>query len=92
MAIDSAEALVAKLQSDESLRAEFKKATSEEAFMEIAKKMGYNTNLDEFRKAVAKKYHPAAGELSDDDLDKAAGGLSIVGVDYAFTAIQTASS
>ena len=30
--------------------------------------------------------------ISDDQLDQAAGGLSIVGVDYAFTATQTARS
>ncbi|VBB45602.1 conserved hypothetical protein [uncultured Desulfatiglans sp.] len=82
MAIDSAEGLVAKLQSDESLRGELKKAESEADFLEIAKKMGYNVSVDEFKKAMVKRFHPKGGELSDQQLDQVAGGLPVVGIDY----------
>lgn len=85
--MNDASALVAKIRSDESLRLELKEAKSEEDFLEIAKKFGYDVNVDEFKKAMAKEYHPEGDELSDEQLDQVAGGLSIVGVDYSFTVV-----
>jgi predicted ribosomally synthesized peptide with nif11-like leader len=87
MAMNDASALVAKIRSDESLRDALKDAKSEEDFLDVAKKFGYDVTVDDFKRAMAKEYHPEGDELSDEQLDQAAGGLSIVGVDYTFTVV-----
>ncbi len=92
MSLESAKALVAKLQSDQTLAGEFRSAGSEAKLLEVAKKHGYDVTVEEF-KAASKEVRSAKGakELSDEHLDQVAAGLSIVGVDYAFTAAETAS-
>jgi predicted ribosomally synthesized peptide with nif11-like leader len=87
MAMDDASALVAKIRSDEALRNALKDAKSEDDFQAVIKKFGYNVSFADFQKAVAKEFHPEGDQLSDDQLDQVAGGLSIVGVDYAFTVV-----
>lgn len=92
MTIDSAKALVAKIASDPALAKEFSAAKTEQDFLNLTKKHGYNVTLPEFKPALeeAKKNKGAGKELSDDQLDQVAGGISIVGVDYAFTVVQVA--
>jgi len=90
MSLSSAKALVAKLQSDTDLQADMKKAQSEQDFLNVAKKQGFDVSLAEFHAAV--KESTPKGKINDEELDKVAGGLSIVGVDYAFVAIQTSSN
>ncbi|WKY47600.1 Nif11-like leader peptide family natural product precursor [Eubacteriaceae bacterium ES3] len=90
MSIDGAAALAAKVLSDEGLAKEINEAKTGADFDAIVAKLGYSCTADEFAAAFAeaKEKQP----ISDDQLDQAAGGLSIVGVDYAFVATQTATS
>ena len=92
MSLEKAKALVAKLHSDQSLAAEFRTSGSEAKLLEVAKKHGYDVTVEEF-KAASKEFRSSKGakELSDEHLEQVAAGLSIVGVDYAFTAVQTSS-
>lgn len=88
MGIDGAKALAAKVSTDEMLAKQINAAGTEAEFNAVVGKLGYSCSVDEFQAAFkeAKEKQP----LSDDQLDQASGGLSIVGVDYAFTATQTA--
>jgi predicted ribosomally synthesized peptide with nif11-like leader len=91
MTANNAKALVAKLGTDEAMAKDFAKAKSEADFLKAAKKHGYDVTLQDFTAELAKaKKAPKKKELSDKDLDQAAGGISIVAVDYAFVGIQTA--
>ncbi len=91
MTANNAKALLAKLQSDEKLAKELKNAKSEADFLEKAKKHGYEVSIAEFKKATEelKKSHAKSGEISDAELEKVAGGISLVGIDYAFVGVQT---
>jgi len=91
MSMNGAKALVAKLKSDEKLAAEFKKSKSEEEFLKLAKKHGYDTTLKEFQDAL-KEYKEEHTEISDAELDQVAGGISIVGVDYVIVGAETSQS
>lgn len=88
MGIDGAKALAAKVLTDEVLAKQINEAKTEAEFQAVVAKLGYSCEADEFKAAFkeAQENKP----LSDDQLDQVAGGLSIVGVDYAFTAVQTA--
>ncbi len=92
MTANNAKALLAKLQSDEKLAKELKNSKNESEFLEKAKKHGFEVTIADFKKATEelKKSHAKSGQLSDDELEKVAGGLSLVGVDYAFVGVQTA--
>ncbi|MBP7175145.1 MAG: Nif11-like leader peptide family RiPP precursor [Thermoclostridium sp.] len=87
MGIDSAKALAAKVLTDEMLAKQLSEAKTEEEFYAIIRKMGYSCSAEEFQAAFkeAKEKQP----LSDEQLDQVAGGLSLVGVDYAFVGVQT---
>jgi predicted ribosomally synthesized peptide with nif11-like leader len=87
MSTASAKALVAKLQSDTDFQTTMKEAKSKEDFLNVARKHGFDVSLEEFQ-AAAKEFIPK-GRVKDEELDKVAGGLSIVGVDYAFVAAET---
>jgi predicted ribosomally synthesized peptide with nif11-like leader len=91
MTANNAKALLAKLQSDQNLAKEFKNSKDESDFLAKAKKHGFEVSIEEFKKATEelKKSHAKSGQLSDDELEKVAGGLSLVGVDYAFVGVQT---
>ncbi len=91
MTANNAKALLAKLQGDHALANELKNSKDEADFLEKAKKHGYEVSIDEFKKATEelKESHSKSGQLSDSELEKVAGGLSFVGIDYAFTAVQT---
>jgi len=88
MSIDGAKALAAKVLTDEVLAKQINEAKTEAEFQAVIAKLGYSCSTDEFKAAFeeAQKSQP----LTDEQLDQVAGGLSIVGVDYAFTATQTA--
>lgn len=91
--MEQAKALLAKIASDPEVAKTFAAITSAEAFEAEAKKMGYTCTMAEF--VEAKKNAPAAaeeGEMSDSELAQTSGGLSLVGVDYAFTVIETCSN
>lgn len=87
MSIDGAKALAAKVLTDEVLAKQINEVKTEEEFKSIIAKLGYSCSMTEFEAAFkeALKEKP----LSDEQLDQAAGGLSLVGVDYAFVAVQT---
>jgi predicted ribosomally synthesized peptide with nif11-like leader len=89
MSIDSARALAAKVLTDEALAKQINEAKTEAEFDGILAKLGYTCKADEFKAAFkeAKNKQP----ISDDQLDQAAGGLTIVGVDYAFVAVKTST-
>ncbi|PKM61757.1 MAG: hypothetical protein CVU99_01985 [Firmicutes bacterium HGW-Firmicutes-4] len=88
MSIDGAKALAAKVLTDEALAKQLDGAKTEAEFDAVVAKLGYSCTAAEFDAAF--KEAQAKQPISDDQLDQAAGGLSIVGVDYAFTATQTA--
>ncbi len=88
MSIDGAKALAAKVLTDEALAKQLDDAKTEAEFDAVVAKLGYSCTATEFNAAF--KEAQAKQPISDDQLDQAAGGLSIVGVDYAFTAVQTA--
>lgn len=87
MTIDSAKALAAKVLTDEALAKKLGAAKTEAEFNGVVSKLGYKCTAVEFEAAFkeAQKNTP----LTDEQLDQASGGLSIVGVDYAFVAVQT---
>ncbi|MEZ7893059.1 MAG: Nif11-like leader peptide family RiPP precursor [Candidatus Wallbacteria bacterium] len=90
MTLNNAKALLAKIQSDPKLSDELKQSKSEADFLEKAKKHGYEVTIAEFRKALEELSETKKGELSEKELEKVAGGLTFVGIDYAFVSIQTA--
>jgi predicted ribosomally synthesized peptide with nif11-like leader len=90
MELTNAKALLAKIVSDPEVAKIFSAIKTPEDFLAEAKKLGYSCTLEEF--VAAKKEGLPAGEgaMSDDELAQTSGGLSMVGVDYAFTAVETA--
>lgn len=94
MSSDGAKALVAKVMSDHDFAKELNLAKSAADFQAVAGKLGYDVTQEEFKDAfdAARNELPPKGELNDVQMEQVAGGLSIVGVDYAFTATQTARS
>jgi bacteriocin propeptide, TIGR03798 family len=88
MSIDGARALAAKVLTDEALAKQLDESKTGAEFDAVVAKLGYSCTADEFHAAF--KEAQAKQPITDDQLDQAAGGLSIVGVDYAFTATQTA--
>lgn len=93
MSADSAKALAAKVLSDPEFATELNKAQGKEAFESFVSKQGYSVTAEEFKVAfeAARKDSTQNVALSDEQLDQVAGGLSIVGVDYAFVAVETAT-
>ncbi len=87
MTIDSAKALAAKVLTDEDLAKQLGEAKTEAEFNAVVAKLGYTCTAEEFEAAFKEAQENTP--LSDEQLDQASGGLSIVGVDYAFVAVQT---
>lgn len=79
------ERFVNDVKTDTALQAEIKKVGSNpQAFVDLAKKKGYDFTVDELKKhAEGKK-----GELSQEDLDKVAGGGTVIGF-IVFTIVAT---
>lgn len=87
MELTNAKALIAKITSDPEVAKTFAAIKSAEEFEAAAKKLGYACTLAEFK--AAKEEGVAAGEeMSDSELAQTSGGLSMVGVDYAFTIVE----
>ena len=92
MALNDAKALLAKIASDPETAKIFAAVTSAKDFDEAARKFGYACTLDEFVAAKNEGLPEGAGnELSDEELAQTSGGLSLVGLDYAFTMAETAA-
>ena len=92
MELTNAKALLAKIASDPEVAKIFAGITSAEAFDAEAKKLGYSCTLDEFIAARKEGIGDGKeGAMSDAELAQTSGGLSMVGVDYTFAAVQTAS-
>ncbi|HPF85950.1 MAG TPA: Nif11-like leader peptide family RiPP precursor [Aminivibrio sp.] len=87
MTIDSAKALAAKVLTDEALAKKLGDAKTEAEFNAVVAKLGYTCTAVEFEAAFKEAQENTP--LTDEQLDQASGGLSIVGVDYAFVAVQT---
>jgi predicted ribosomally synthesized peptide with nif11-like leader len=82
MSIDSARALAAKVLTDEVLEKQIKDTNSEAEFDAVITKWGYHCSVSEF--VAAFKEAQAKQPISDEELDQAAGGISLVGIDYPF--------
>ncbi len=67
MSIESAKELLEKIKQDASLAEKLEKASGEER-KKIIEEAGFDVTQDEVQQAY--------GELSDDDLDKVAGGAT----------------
>ena len=77
MSIDGARALAAKVLIDEALAKQINDAKTEAEFDAIVAKLDYTAKADEFKAAFKEAQEKQT--ISDDQLDQAAGGLSIVG-------------
>jgi len=82
MSIDGARALAAKVLTDEALENEIKAAKTEAEFDSVVAKLGYSCSAAEF--IAAFKEAQAKQPISDEELDHAAGGITLVGMDYPF--------
>ena len=90
MELNNAKALLAKIAADPEMAKVFAAITDANAFAEAAKKYGYNVTLDEFIAARKEAVDSTDGQkMGLDELAQTSGGLSMVGVDYAFTVVQT---
>lgn len=79
------ERFVKDVKTNPALQADVKKAGSDQqAFVTLAKSKGYDFTLDELKKHAEQK----KGELSQEDLDKVAGGGAVVTV-FLFTIVAT---
>ena len=91
MELTNAKALVAKIKSDPETAKIFAGIKNAADFEAEAKKLGYECTLEEFVAAKKEAQESAEGEMGDEELSQTSGGLSMVGVDYAFTAVEVAS-
>ena len=91
MELTNAKALVAKIKSDPETAKIFADIKNAADFEAEAKKLGYECTLEEFVAAKKDAQESAEGEMGDEELSQTSGGLSMVGVDYAFTAVEVAS-
>jgi predicted ribosomally synthesized peptide with nif11-like leader len=82
MSIDSARALAAKVLTDELLEKQIQDAKTEAEFDDVVAKWGYSCSVAEFMAAF--KDAQAKQPISDEELDHAAGGITLVGIDYPF--------
>lgn len=88
MELTNAKALIAKIAADAEVAKIFAAIKTAEEFEKAAKKFGYACTLAEFK--AAKDAAAAISEkMSDDELSQTSGGLSLVGVDYAFVVVET---
>ncbi len=74
MSADSAYQFMEKAYSDPKWRAELQKETDVDGLVAKGKAAGYNFTPDELRSAATKFYEDKGIELSDDQLEAAAGG------------------
>jgi predicted ribosomally synthesized peptide with nif11-like leader len=72
MSVASAKAFLAKMKEDKSFAEKFKGVTDAEVTKKMLDDGGFSFNKEELKVAAA-----ASGELSDDELEAVAGGLSI---------------
>jgi len=82
MSIDDARALAAKVLTDEALAKQINDVKTEAEFDAIVAKLGYKVKADEF--IAAFKEAQDKQPISDEELDHAAGGITLVGLDYPF--------
>lgn len=76
MSVDSAKAFLAKLASDEEMRNSLMSASDDASRQAIAKAGGFEFTKDEFKEVTG--IDPNV-ELSAQDLDQVAGGMSEIG-------------
>ena len=72
MSVESAKAFLKKFASDEDFRKSIENAASDEERQKIVKEAGF-----EFTKADLKELAASSGELSEEDLEKVAGGSTV---------------
>ena len=82
MSIDGAKALAAKVLTDEALAKQLDDAKTEAEFDAVVARLGYSCSATEF--IAAFKEAQAKQPISDEELDQAAGGTSMIGFDYPF--------
>lgn len=84
--MSDAKALVAKALSDETLLKKINEAKTEAEFDSIVGKLGYeNIKAMDFQNAFKEAMN---NKTETKSVDQVAVGLSMVGIDYAFTAVQ----
>lgn len=71
MSIENAKNFIAKVKSDAALRAAYEAAADEEARALVRENSDFPCSIEEFQQACAEL---GAEELSEDDLDRVAGG------------------
>jgi predicted ribosomally synthesized peptide with nif11-like leader len=69
MSVESAKGFLVKLSEDKEFAEKLNAIQSDEGRLEMAKKSGFDFTNEELKLCVA-----STGELSDDDLEKVAGG------------------
>jgi len=67
---------VGDLQANDALRAEIESASGVQATAGIAARHGYRFALEEFRVFVKAKVTASGNDLSDEELEKIAGGVT----------------
>ena len=76
MSEEQLKAFLEKVKADTSLQEKLKAASDANAASAIAKEAGFSISADEFTKAQSTR------ELSDEELDGAAGGLAFFSVNH----------
>ena len=71
MSLESAKDFIEKAQEDRELQEQVKDANSEEKFFAVVKEAGFDFTKEEWLAVVPKE---SEGELSEADLEQAAGG------------------
>ena len=61
---------------DKSLQAEWNAAETPEALVGLGKRHGYEFDVEELKTALDAVYRVQSGELGEEELDQAAGGIS----------------
>jgi predicted ribosomally synthesized peptide with nif11-like leader len=73
MSVEQAKAFIEKLGSDENLLNQVYSAGNDDARMQLAKAAGFDFSADEFNSVIDQL---GGEELSEDELDRVAGGLT----------------
>lgn len=91
MAMNGAQALVAKKATDLEFAKEVETATNAGDFQEVISKYGYDCSWEDF-KFASRTANSKTTKQESNQLDQLSGGLSMVGIDYGFVALNTSSS
>ncbi|MDR1977878.1 MAG: Nif11-like leader peptide family natural product precursor [Synergistaceae bacterium] len=83
MSVEAAKGFLAKLSEDKEFAEKLNAIQSDEGCLKMAKDFGFDFTNEELKLCVV-----STGELSDDDLEKVAGGISIGDIVGGFTGLS----